>query len=76
VIGVVITAAYILLVVRRVFFGELPAEFADVHDVTGFDKLAIGLLSLIMIGLGWFPSMMAPMVQSGVKSILALLGGA
>jgi NADH-quinone oxidoreductase subunit M len=76
VIGVVITAAYILLVVRRVFFGELPAEFADIHDVTGFDKLAIGLLSLIMIGLGWFPSMMAPMVQSGVKSILALLGGA
>lgn len=76
IIGVVITAAYILMVVRRVFFGDLPAEFADVHDVTVFDKLAIGLLSMIMIGLGWFPSMMAPMVQSGVKSILALLGGA
>jgi len=74
--GVVITSAYILLVVRRVFFGDLPAEFAGIHDVTGFDKLAIGLLSIIMIGLGWIPSMMAPMVQSGVKSILALLGGA
>ena len=72
----VITAAYILLVARRVFFGDLPAEFSEVTDVTVFDKLAIGLLSVIMIGLGWFPAMMAPMVQSGVKSILAILGGA
>jgi len=76
ILGVVITAAYILLVARRVFFGDLPAEFSEVTDVTVFDKLAIGLLSVIMIGLGWFPAMMAPMVQSGVKSILAILGGA
>jgi len=76
ILGVVITAAYILLVARRVFFGDLPAEYSEVSDVTVFDKLAIGLLSFIMIGLGWLPGMMAPMVQSGVKSILAILGGA
>ena len=75
ILGVVITAAYILLVARRVFFGDLPAEYSEVSDVTVFDKLAIGLLSFIMIGLGWLPGMMAPMVQSGVKSILAILGG-
>jgi len=76
ILGVVITAAYILLVARRVFFGDLPPEYSEVSDVTVFDKLAIGLLSAIMIGLGWLPGMMAPMVQSGVKSILAILGGA
>jgi len=76
IMGVVITAAYILLVARRVFFGDLPQEYSEVSDVTVFDKLAIGLLSAIMIGLGWLPGMMAPMVQSGVKSILAILGGA
>jgi NADH-quinone oxidoreductase subunit M len=76
ILGVVITAAYILMVARRVFFGDLPAEFAEIGDVTVFDKVAIGLLSVIMIGLGWLPGLMAPMVQSGVKSILTLLGGA
>ncbi len=76
IIGVIITAAYILLVIRRVFFGEMPAEFAEsVRDVGVFDKLASGLLSVIMIGLGWFPGMMAPMVQSGVRYILTLVGG-
>ena len=73
----VITAAYIFLVIRRVFFGNLPiGEIGKVEDVSVLDKLAIGLLCAIMFGLGIFPSMMAPMVQSGVQSILALVGGA
>jgi NADH-quinone oxidoreductase subunit M len=77
IIGVIVTAAYIFLVIRRVFFGDLPTEYSEsVHDVSLFDKLAIGLLSVIMIGLGWFPAMMAPMVQSGVSYILTLVGGA
>lgn len=75
VLGVVITAAYILLVVRRVFFGELSAEFEkEVNDITWRDKLAIGLLCAFMIGLGVFPSLMVPMVQAGLRD-LAFLGG-
>ncbi len=75
ILGVVITAAYILLVVRRVFFGELSPEFEEqVTDVTWRDKLAIGLLCALMIGIGVFPSLMVPMVQSGVNG-LSFLGG-
>jgi NADH-quinone oxidoreductase subunit M len=71
----VITAAYILLVVRRVFFGELSAEFdTEVTDIGWRDKLAIGLLCALMIGLGVFPSLMVPMIQSGVNS-MTFLGG-
>lgn len=74
--GILITAAYILLVVRRVFFGKLPDDFAEtVWDVSGRDKIAIGLLSLLMVAIGWFPGLMVPMIQSGVGRILALLGG-
>ena len=77
IIGIIITAAYILLVVRRVFFGEMPAELqGKVTDVTWRDKVVIGMLSLVMIALGWFPSLMVPLVESGVNTILALLGGA
>jgi NADH-quinone oxidoreductase subunit M len=77
VISIVVTAAYIMLVVRRVFFGEMPEEFADhVGDVTVLDKLAVGFLCLLMIAIGLFPSLMAPMVQTGVQNILHLLGGA
>jgi NADH-quinone oxidoreductase subunit M len=76
VLGIIITAGYILLVIRRVFFGELPEEFSSsVGDVNLLDKLTIGLLSLVMIAIGIFPSLMVPMVNSRVDHILLLLGG-
>lgn len=76
VLGVIITAAYILLVVRRVFFGELPPGLSGAADVTLKDKISTVLLAVIMIALGIFPGLMAPMISSGVDHILALLGGA
>ncbi|NTV36638.1 MAG: NADH-quinone oxidoreductase subunit M, partial [Anaerolineaceae bacterium] len=75
IISIVITAAYILLVVRRVFFGEVKPDLAHVEDVTRKDKLVIALLSIVMIGLGIFPALLAPMFESGVSHILAILGG-
>lgn len=76
VLGVIITAGYILLVVRRVFFGELNPDLAHVGDVSLLDKVSMAVLVLMMIALGVFPSLMYPMVQSGVNYILALVGGA
>jgi NADH-quinone oxidoreductase subunit M len=76
ILGIIVTAAYILLVIRRVFFGDLAPDFSGISAITIQDKVAIGLLALLMISIGWFPSLMEPIVQSGVNHILALLGGA
>lgn len=76
-IAIVVTAAYILLTVRRVFFGSMPVDMADkITDVTWMDKVAIGLLAVIMVAIGWVPSLMTPWIQSTVNRILALVGGA
>jgi NADH-quinone oxidoreductase subunit M len=100
VLGIVITSAYILLVVRQVFFGDLPKQFdgnskgmahagqagevisdsnnipaAAISEITVMDKVAIGLLVLTMVALGCFPSLMSPIIQSGVDRILLILGG-
>jgi NADH-quinone oxidoreductase subunit M len=76
VIGIIITVAYILRVVSRVFFGEIPLELQSVGDVNVLDKVAIGMLSIIMVGLGIFPLLMTPWVEAGMQRVLALLGGA
>ncbi len=77
IISVVITAAYIMRNIRDVFFRPMPASLeGHIGDVTVLDKVAIVLLCLLMIGLGLIPSLMVPMVQSGVDNILRLLGGA
>ena len=77
VISIVITASYIIRIVGKVFFGELPEEFAEhVHDVNSLDKIALIFLSAILVIVGVYPSIMVPLVESGVDNILRLLGGA
>jgi NADH-quinone oxidoreductase subunit M len=79
-ISIVITASYIIRVIGRVFFGAMPEHFEQgdhaVGDVTVMDKVALGVICIIMITVGVYPSVMVPLVQSGVKNILALVGGA
>lgn len=77
VISIVITAAYIMRIIGKVFFGAVPAEFEDhVHDVSALDKVALVFLSAILITVGVYPSVMVPMVEAGVQNVLRLLGGA
>ncbi len=75
-ISIVITASYIIRIITKVFFGDLPEEFADhVHDVTALDKIALVFLSAILVILGVYPQIMVPLVESGVNNVLRLLGG-
>ena len=76
-ISIVITAAYVLRIIGRVFFGKLPEEFVGhITKINALDKVALVLLSAILIIVGVYPSIMVPLVESGVKNILRLLGGA
>jgi NADH-quinone oxidoreductase subunit M len=76
-IAIVITAAYLLIAVQRVFFGDIPEELDHhVGDVTVLDKVAISVLSISIIAVGIFPILMAPQVSSGITAVLKILGGA
>lgn len=76
-VSIVITASYIIRVIGRVFFGKMPEEFVGhITDVSVLDKVALGVLCLILVGVGVYPSVMVPLVESGVHSILTLFGGA
>lgn len=75
VISIVVTAAYVMRVAGRVFFGALPAEFeGHIGDVILQDKVALVLMSSILIVVGIYPALMAPMVQTGADAVLKLLG--
>jgi len=76
-ISIVITASYIIRIISSVFFGQLPSEFeGHVHDVNTLDKVALVFLSAIMVAIGVYPSLIVPLVQSGVNHVMRLLGGA
>ena len=74
-ISIILTAAYIMLAIRRVFFGKMPEKLeGHITPITVLDKVAISTLCLLMIVIGIFPSIMVPMVETGVQNILRLLG--
>jgi NADH-quinone oxidoreductase subunit M len=76
-ISIVVTASYVLLVVRRVFFGKMPEALeGHITPIRTLDKIALVLLMTLMIAIGLFPALIVPWVQTGVQHILALLGGA
>ncbi|MBM3144037.1 MAG: NADH-quinone oxidoreductase subunit M [Chloroflexi bacterium] len=82
-VSIVITASYIIRIITNVFFGKMPEHFEhgdDYHepigDVIALDKVALALLAGILIVVGIYPSVMVPMVETGVENILRLLGGA
>ena len=75
VISIVITAAYIMRIIGKVFFGDMPEEFeGQFGDVLVQDKVALVLLSALLVLIGVYPAVMAPMVASGAEAVLRALG--
>jgi NADH-quinone oxidoreductase subunit M len=76
IIGVVITAAYVLRVTGQVFFGDFKdADYPDVGDIAITDRIILLLLGVPLLIVGLYPAIMAPMIQSGVRPVVAILGG-
>ena len=74
-IGIVVTAAYVLRVTSQVFFGEFNrAKYPDVDDITVRERFVLLFLGAPLILLGVAPSIMAPMLQVGLRPVLAMLG--
>ncbi|MCB9445133.1 MAG: NADH-quinone oxidoreductase subunit M [Ardenticatenaceae bacterium] len=70
-LGIIITAAYILRAVAKVFFGEYQGEkWHDMRPLLAIDKVTLISFCLILIVIGVFPSVIAPIVQSGVAPVV------
>jgi NADH-quinone oxidoreductase subunit M len=77
VFGIVITAAYLMRAIGRIFFGEMPEKFeGHIGPINIGDRVALFLMSGLVIVIGLFPAVMAPMVESGAEAVLRLFGGA
>jgi len=62
--------------VGSVFFGDFNAErFPHVMAITLYDKIALAILVFWLILLGVYPRLMYPMIESGFKPIVSMLGG-
>ena len=71
VLAIIITAAYILRAVGKVFFGDYEGEkWHDMRPLLAIDKLTLIIFSAILILIGVLPMVIAPMVESGVIPVV------
>ena len=71
ILGVIITAAYILRAVNTVFFGDYDSEkWHDMRPILPIDKFTLVMFCTILIAIGVVPSIIGPIIQSGMTPVI------
>ena len=73
VLGIVITSAYILWTVQRVFFGPTRERFSQVVDASALDYVPIATLVVCIMVIGLYPSLLTDVFQEGLNPIIESL---
>ncbi|MBC7326136.1 MAG: NADH-quinone oxidoreductase subunit M, partial [Moorella sp. (in: Bacteria)] len=74
--GIVITATYVLRVVKNTFFGPRKPEWDHLEDARGVEMVPIVVLVATLILFGLLPSLQIDMINSGVAPLVAKIEAA
>jgi NADH-quinone oxidoreductase subunit M len=78
-LGIVLTAAYMLWTLQRVFLGTIPDKWKSLPDINGRELFTLIPLAIIVIFLGIYPSPAINLMTSAVNTLVSVLnqnGGA
>ncbi|MBI2830257.1 MAG: NADH-quinone oxidoreductase subunit M [Chloroflexi bacterium] len=66
VLGVVVTAGYMLWMLQRVFFGPPLEQFNHVHDADALEKVTIFTFVVVIVLVGIFPAVLTDVIKLGL----------
>ena len=72
-IGIVMTAAYILWALQRVFLGTLNEKYADFKDISAREVFSLAPLLVLCIVLGIFPWYILDWMEVSVSDLMQIL---
>ena len=70
-VGVVLTAAYLLWMMQRVFFGPLNEKYKDLADLTGRELFTLVPLVVVVVALGVYPQPLINLTRNSVEALQA-----
>jgi len=74
VLGIVITAAYVLRVLQKCFWGPLNPAHAAVPDASPIELVCLSILAFVIVFIGMIPGPLVALINSGVVRVLVRLG--
>lgn len=75
VVGVVMTAGYILWLIQQAFYGTPKEQFDGVKDADGLEKFYMYVLVAVIILVGVYPAVLTDVFKLGISPIAGLFGG-
>jgi NADH-quinone oxidoreductase subunit M len=75
VLGVVITAGYILWMLQRVFYGPPQDKFNKSKDADILERVYMFVLVAVIMLVGIYPAILTDIIKAGVMPVMGLLGG-
>jgi len=75
VLGIVITAGYILWMLQRVFYGPALEQFNGVKDADILERVYMFAFVAVIMLVGIYPAILTDVIKTGILPIMSLLGG-
>ncbi|MFH1169205.1 MAG: NADH-quinone oxidoreductase subunit M [Chloroflexota bacterium] len=75
VLGVVVTAGYILWMLQQAFYGPVKDEYNGVKDADRLEKVYMFALIAVIMLVGIYPAVLTDVIKLGISPIVGLLGG-
>jgi len=75
VLGIVITAGYILWMLQRVFYGPELKQFNGAKDADILERGYIFTFVAVIMLVGIYPAILTDVIKTGIMPIMGLLGG-
>jgi NADH-quinone oxidoreductase subunit M len=75
IIGVVLTAGYILWMLQQAFHGPVKKEFNGVKDADNLEKVYMFVLVAVIMVVGIYPAILTDVFKLGIEPIVKLIGG-
>jgi NADH-quinone oxidoreductase subunit M len=75
VLGIVITAGYILWMLQRVFYGQVLERFKKAYDADVLERVYMFIFVAVIMLVGIYPAILTNVIKMGIAPIVSLLGG-
>jgi NADH-quinone oxidoreductase subunit M len=75
VVGILLSAGYILWTIERVFHGPAMQEWEELPDATRWwERVPVGALLLVILGVGLYPQVLLDVIEPSIQTVVARLG--
>ena len=75
VLGVVLTAGYILWMLQRVFYGPVLEQYNGTADADILERVYMFAFVAVIMLVGIYPAILTDVIKLGISPIMGLLGG-